>query len=63
MSAGYEFVQVHENTFYDLIDVVMPDFDLSLIPDNERDVVEQNAGLLQLGSHVGPQSHRCGRKK
>ena len=56
----YRFTRIH---FTNFIEVVMPDFDLSLIPDNERNVMEQHAELLQLGIHVGPQSHRCGRKK
>ena len=50
VSANYSMVQVLVITFYTLVDFVMPDFEISLAPDNEDDVVEQQPGLLQLGA-------------
>ena len=50
LSADYEIVQDLVNTFYHLVDIVMPDFDLRFVPDNEEDHVDPNPEFLQLGA-------------
>ena len=50
LSANYEFVQDLVNTFYHLVDIVMPDFDLWLVPDDLEDHVDPTSEFLQLGA-------------
>ena len=50
VSANFSEVNVVATTFDSIVEAAMPEFYISLIPDNEDDVEEQHPGFLQLAA-------------
>ena len=50
LSVTYEIVQTLVSSFYHLVDVVVPDFDLWLVPDDLEDHADPTPEYLQLGA-------------
>ena len=51
VSAPFEEVNLLANTFDNLVDAVLPDYNVSLIPDNEDDEHGAHSGFLEYGAN------------